>query len=86
MAEKNITEAAVLALFREEKVSISKGAQLLGIPIQDFMDLLNAHNIPLDDLTPEDIKEDMKTLQKLRKKYGREEAKEYPINVRNRVR
>ena len=65
MAEKKITEAAVLALFREEKVSISKGAQLLGIPIQDFMDLLNAHDIPLEDLTPEEMREDLKTLRRL---------------------
>lgn len=69
MAEKRITEAAVLSLFREEKITVSRGAELLGIPIQDFMDLLNQNGLPLDDVRPEDMEEDLKTLQKFRKKY-----------------
>ena len=48
VAEKKITEATVLSLFQEEKISTSKGAELLDIPIQDFMDLLNEHGIPLE--------------------------------------
>ncbi len=73
MAEKKITEATVLTLFREDKISTSKGAQLLGIPIQDFMDLLNANGIPLWDGTPEELKEDVKALRELRKKYKKKE-------------
>lgn len=72
MAEKKITEAAVLALFRDEKVSISRGAQLLGVPIQDFMDLLYANDISIDDETPEEMEEGIRniraTLAKYRKK------------------
>ncbi len=69
MAEQKITEAAVLSLFREEEITVSRGAELLGIPIQDFMDLLNQNGLPLDDITPQEMEEDRKTLQKLRKKH-----------------
>ena len=73
MAEKKITKATVLTLFREDKISTSKGAQLLGIPIQDFMDLLNANGIPLWGGTPEELKEDVKALRELSKKYKKKE-------------
>ena len=69
LAEKKITEATVLALFREEKVSVSTGAQLLDMPIQDFMDLLYANNISLDDETPQELKEGIKILRDVRKKH-----------------
>ncbi len=69
MAEQKITEAVVLSLFQEEKITVSKGAELLGIPIQDFMDLLNQSRLPLDEITPKEMAEDRKILQKLGKKY-----------------
>ena len=69
MAEQKITEAVVLSLFQEEKITVSKGAELLGIPIQDFMDLLNQNGLALDDITPKEMAEDRKILQKLGKKY-----------------
>jgi predicted HTH domain antitoxin len=59
----------VLSLFREEKITASRGAELLSIPIQDFMDLLNQNGLSLDDVTTEEIEEDLKLLQKLRTKY-----------------
>jgi len=71
MAEKEITEAAVLALFREDKVTVSRGAQLLDIPIQDFMDMLNANDIPLDDETSEEMEQDRRDFRKLLKKYNK---------------
>ena len=71
MAEKEITEAAVLALFRKDKVTVSRGAQLLDIPIQDFMDMLNANDIPLDDETPEEMEQDRRDFRKLLKKYNK---------------
>ena len=71
MAEKQITEAALLALFREDKVTVSRGAQLLDIPIQDFMDMLNANDIPLDDETPEEMEQDRRDFRKLLKKYNK---------------
>ena len=72
MAEKKITEASVLALFREEKVSISRGAQLLGIPIQDFMDLLYANDIALDDETPEEMEEGVRNIRAVLAKHKKQ--------------
>ena len=69
MAKKRIAESAVLSLFRDEKITVSRGAELLSIPIQDFMDLLNQNGLSLDDVTTEEMEEDLKTLQKLRTKY-----------------
>ena len=71
MAEKQITEAAVLALFREDKVTVSRGAQLLDIPIQDFMDTLNVNGLTLCDETLEEMKQDRRDFHKLLKKYNK---------------
>ncbi len=72
MAEKQITEVAVLALFREDKVTVSRGAQLLDIPIQNFMDLLNANGLTLCDETLEEMKQDRRDFHKLLKKYNKQ--------------
>ena len=70
-AEKKITEATVLFLFREDKVSVSKGAQLLDMPIQDFMNLLYKNGISLDDETPKELEEGVKTLRELRERHNK---------------
>jgi len=67
--KRMITESTVLSLFREEKITASRGAELLSIPLQDFMDLLNQNELSLDDVTAEDMVKDLNTLQKLRTKY-----------------
>jgi predicted HTH domain antitoxin len=69
MVKRMITESTVLSLFREEKITASRGAELLSIPLQDFMDLLNQNELSLDDVTAEDMVKDLNTLQKLRTKY-----------------
>lgn len=69
MTKRKITESTVLSLFREEKITASRGAEFLSIPIQDFMDLLNQNGLSLDDVTTEDMEEDLQLLQKLRTKY-----------------
>jgi len=69
MTKRKITESTVLSLFQEEKITASRGAELLSIPIQDFMDLLNQNGLSLDDVTTEEMAKDLNTLQKLRTKY-----------------
>jgi len=64
MAEK-ITEAAVLALFRDEKITASRGAELLEMSLWDFMDLLHANGLTLWDDTPEEMEEDKSALRRL---------------------
>ncbi len=64
MAEKRITEAAVLSLVREHKVTISRGAELLGIPIQDFLELMSENQISVMDYEPGSLEQDLKALRK----------------------
>ena len=68
MAEKRITEASVLALVGEQKITASRGAELLNIPLQDFLDMMHAHGLTLCDETPEEIREDLKDLRKVLKR------------------
>ena len=69
MAEKKITEASVLALMKEEEITASRGAGLLGIPLQDFLDLMYANGLTEWDDTPEEVEADMRVLRALRKKH-----------------
>jgi hypothetical protein len=68
MAEKNMTEAAVLALVEKEEITASRGAELLGIPLQDFFALMHAYGLTLCDDTPQDIKQDLDDVRKILKK------------------
>jgi len=68
MAEKKMTEAAVLALVEEEKIMASRGVELLGTPLQDFLALMHAHGLTLCDDTPQDIKQDLDDVRKVLKK------------------
>jgi hypothetical protein len=68
MAEKELSEAAVLALVEEEKITASRGAELLGIPLQDFFALMHTHGLTLCDDTPQDIQQDLKDVRKVLKK------------------
>jgi hypothetical protein len=52
MAKKKMTEAAVLALVEKEKITASRGAELLGILLQDFFALMHTHGLTLCNDTP----------------------------------
>ncbi|MFA4846371.1 MAG: UPF0175 family protein [Patescibacteria group bacterium] len=45
-AEQVMAEAAVLELVRQHTLSMSKGAELLGVPIASFLELMNEHGLP----------------------------------------
>ena len=64
MAEKKNTEASVLALVREHKVTISRGAELLGVPLQDFLELMSEQCISVMDYDPGALEQDLKVLRK----------------------
>ena len=68
MAKKKMTEAAVLALVEKEKITASRGAELLGIPLQDFFALMHTHGLTLCNDTSEDIKQDLDDVRKVLKK------------------
>jgi hypothetical protein len=68
IVEKKMTEAAGLALVEKEKITASRGAELLGIPLQDFLALMHTHGLTLCDDTPQDIKRDLDDVRKVLKK------------------
>ena len=65
MAERKMTEANVLSLFREEKITASRGAELLGMPLQDFIDLLHANGLTLCDDNPGEVEEGLRNLEEV---------------------
>jgi predicted HTH domain antitoxin len=55
-----------LELFREQKVSIGRAAELCGVPLATFMDFAAAHEVPPLNYDHADLKHDRRTLAKLR--------------------
>ncbi len=51
------TEAAVLELFRERRISAGKAAELLELSYREFLDLLQTKNIPVVTTPPRDPEE-----------------------------
>lgn len=51
------TEAVVLELFREHRISAGKAAELLGLSYREFLDLLQTKNIPVVTTPPRDPQE-----------------------------
>lgn len=54
-ASAAIKEAVVLDLFRQRRISIRKGAELLGLSYRAFLALLAQHQIPINDCGVEEI-------------------------------
>jgi predicted HTH domain antitoxin len=54
-----------LELFREDKVSLGRAAELCNTPIEAFMDFAAEHEVPLH-YGVADLEEDRRTLAKLR--------------------
>jgi AbrB family looped-hinge helix DNA binding protein len=65
LGERTLYQETVIKLFQEGQITVSRGAELLNIPIQDFMDLLHNKGLTLWDETPEEIEEGLQTLQKV---------------------
>ena len=49
---QTLTEAVVLELFREHRISAGKAAELLGCSYREFLDLLHTKNIPVGTTPP----------------------------------
>lgn len=65
--EESVKQEMVLALVRKHKISASRGAELLGMHYQDFLDLMVENEVPFFDYEPGEVKKDVETLKKLRK-------------------
>jgi len=53
--ERDLIEMAVLELVRRKKISSRKGAELLNIDWQEFLDLMTKSRIPYFDYTDEEL-------------------------------
>lgn len=53
-----------LELYRENKVSLGRGAELCQMPVEQFMEFSARHNIPLH-YGAADLEEDRRTLERL---------------------
>ena len=58
------TRLIALELFREDKVSLGRAAELCRLPIEKFMEFAGRHNVPLH-YGAEDLEEDRRTLERL---------------------
>jgi len=65
MAKEKITQAAVLEMIRSKQITPSRGAELLKMPLQDFLELMAEHHIPVLDYEPSEIEHDLNTLRKV---------------------
>jgi predicted HTH domain antitoxin len=66
-AEKLTAETArllALELFREDKVSLGRAAELCSVPVEQFMELAAGHGVALH-YGPDDLDEDRLTLARL---------------------
>jgi predicted HTH domain antitoxin len=52
-------EALTMELLREHEVSQGKAAELLGISRHDLFDLMAKYNIPVIDMTPEELQQEL---------------------------
>ena len=60
-----IKEAAVLELYREGKISSGKAAEILGMERFEFIRYSGMKGIPYIRMTPEELEEEFKLLEKL---------------------
>jgi predicted HTH domain antitoxin len=70
LEQSNLSEEAVrllaLELFREEKVSLGRAAELSRTPLALFMDFAAKHGVPPLRYTYEDLDHERRVLDKLR--------------------
>ena len=63
--EQRLREMMVVELFREGRISSGKGAELLHIPLWDFVQLVGSHNIDYFSQTPEELDTELRILDTL---------------------
>lgn len=63
-ASAAMKEAVVLDLFRQKRISIRKGAELLGLSYRGFLALLSRRQVPIADCEVEEIDDALEALQK----------------------
>jgi predicted HTH domain antitoxin len=62
-AREHLTRAGVLDLVRHHVISQGRGAELLGMSLWDFQDLMAGEDVPLVDLSEAELKEGHRNLR-----------------------
>ncbi len=70
-AHKYALEQAVVELYKEGSISTGTGAELLQMPLYDFIQFLGRHQVSIFSHTPEDLDQDVQAA-----KAGHDEARE----------
>jgi predicted HTH domain antitoxin len=58
------TRLLALELYREDKVSLGRAAELCRMPVEQFMEFAGRHNVPLH-YDADELEEDRRTLERL---------------------
>lgn len=53
-----VKEEAAMRLLKEHRISQGKAAELLGISRHDLFDLMATYEIPVTDMTPEELQQE----------------------------
>ncbi len=61
-ATQEVHQALVMDLLRQGKISRTKAAEQLQVPLEDFPKLLSQYRIPWFDVTLKELEEDEQTL------------------------
>ncbi len=59
-----LKEQTVLRLYREQKISTGRGAEMMGMPLYDFIRFLGAHQVSIFNLTDEELRADLEAALK----------------------
>lgn len=61
--QQAIKECVVLELYRRGEISTGKAAKFLGMSYRQFIDLLAKHKIPIFHYSPEELEEELRTME-----------------------
>lgn len=65
-----LSQSAVLELVRRGEIDPSRGAELLGVPLSDFIRLMDSHGIPYFNYTPDEWEEELAAVNAARQRAG----------------
>ena len=64
--QQHLVEWLVFSLFKDERVSSGKAAQLLGITRLEFLELLRRRGVAYLDYSPDEIQEELDAVNRLK--------------------
>ena len=64
LSVSEITQAKVLEMVRNKEISLSKGAELLEMPLQSFLELASKNRISVLDYESEEVESNLSALRK----------------------